>query len=534
MPRRFHWVISFLILLLGSLLSSHSAWAGAPAWTMKADHDIDFLKLTPLGNLVISTDKDLSALDPSTGVPQWKREDIRDLRLVALDLIPNTPLAIVHRNEDDLDLMDLNTGRTLWDSRALGLRSTHGQFEVPGRRMLVIYGTSKKKSKKVFMAVDEATGEHKWTQMADDWFDKEPELFNVPGSEDSYARQSLDGNQGPVFDAGHGMILCVTSEGLIDVDLDTGRRLWRTELDMDAPPATRRGFCPMLLSDGVVYVPYEKRLVAVRASDGKVLWDDPPKFKSQVAQMEMTPRGLLVRGVPAHDKDGNEDGKPFLVLLDPATGERAWKKPFKDLEKATSFVVKDDQVFVAVDDELVRVSLSTGKASTLSKYDFDGGESPAILELRTAGLLLESSQNLQMFDFGGKLAWKVYHKAPGSSLFSKVAGTALAVVRTAASSAYQYAKWQAYGDIPSVWIAGSPALSRRFKASLQEPGSTYMLTDVHEGEDSGPGLVRVNRDTGAVESQVILDEKHPVYELDDVNNLLFFKKSDQEVACFKM
>src|SRR5206468_474423 len=72
------------------------------------------------------------------------------------------------------------------------------------------------------------------------------------------------------------------------------------------------------------------------------------------AARDRHPRG------PTPDAKGKPDGKPFIDLLDAKTGVSLWKKPFRDLEEATTFAIQGDHLYIAADGELHGVNLADG------------------------------------------------------------------------------------------------------------------------------------------------------------------------------
>ena len=74
--------------------------------------------------------------------------------------------------------------------------------------------------------------------------------------------------------------------------------------------------------------------------------------------------------------------------------------------------------------------------------------------------------------------------------------------------------------------AGFKAMGKRFKASKQADGFVTMLTQL----DKGVGVVKVNKDSGKTENEVVFDEKEPVYELDELGSMLYFKSGKSELS----
>src|SRR6266481_1421724 len=58
-------------------------------------------------------------------------------------------------------------------------------------------------------------------------------------------------------------------QGPIKVNVRSGERLWTTSRRLGTPPALSHGYPAPLLSDGVVYVSFERRLDAFSVTDGR-------------------------------------------------------------------------------------------------------------------------------------------------------------------------------------------------------------------------------------------------------------------------
>jgi hypothetical protein len=50
---------------------------------------------------------------------------------------------------------------------------------------------------------------------------------------------------------------------------------------------------------------------------------------------------------------------------------------------------------------------------------------------------------------------------------------------------------------------------------------------------TGVGVVKVNKDSGKTENEVSFKEKEPVYEIDDLGGMLYYKSGKKELSGFK-
>ncbi len=230
-----------------------------------------------------------------------------------------------------------------------------------------------------------------------------------------------------------------------------------------------------------------------------------------------------------------------MNLLDLETGQKVWKKDFKKLKKATNYIVKDDKALVYSDKKIYSINLSDGKYEEIAKkIKFKGSETPNSLVLREDGLFLQSSQNLMLLDFNGEQKFHNHFKAPGSSMFAKIASTAaiMAVNAMSVASAQSRAQTNAYnnggrGSAEYSLINKNPYISKRFTASKDAANFTYILTEIKNEDEKGPGIVKVNKITGEKEKGIVLGEKEPVYEIDEIDGKIFFKSDKKQIQCFK-
>lgn len=513
-------------------LAAPSVHAAEPVWSYKAG-EIQFQKVSSLGSLLVSHSKGLTALDPATGKVLWDRADLAKFKECNYDEIENTPYALLDGKQ--FEVIDLETGKLKWDSSKLPFKNSQGQFQVAHKRMLVVFGTVKAGQKPTLVGLDTETGEMKWQQ--DKLFDKFLLLHEVKGSGKLFKRLAVAGNQPPAFPDDDSMVLWVTEDGPVCIDLATGAKKWTCAgLKGKTPAALAYGFCPMWAKDGVVYVPYEKSLQAIDAKTGALLWTKEKDFRGRPVQMGMAGAGLVVRGAPYLKDDGKPAGKPFIDCLNPKTGESVWAKPFKDLDDATSFDMKGDHLYICADNEMHKVSLSSGADEVIAKFKFKEGEVPSDLELLDdGGMLLTSNQTILRLDASGKEAVRAYFEAPSTSGWAKLGAGLLVAATNAMAAGDAYYRAQRTGMDQTYYVNSNPLLGKRFRASTLSATSLYILTMV-----PGPngkkvsGIARVGRLDGKVISTAALNEKTPVYEIDEVENMLYFIENDDIVEAYKM
>ncbi|MES2455989.1 MAG: PQQ-binding-like beta-propeller repeat protein [Bacteroidota bacterium] len=225
-----------------------------------------------------------------------------------------------------------------------------------------------------------------------------------------------------------------------------------------------------------------------------------------------------------------------LNIQDINTGKDVWPKSLS-YKSGGLGVDKGNLTYFYADNQLYVMDNTAGTYKALSKsLKFGGDESANAIEMREKGILISSAQNMALIDWDGNLVYHVYQKAPGTSIANKIMNiTAIAVsAGNSASHGFQaglsgpnttsYNSNMAASDRWS--NLGSAAFSdmkRRFSASQDALNYKVILTSVDNGEESGYGLVRVNKDNGKIEGKVVLKDKKPDYIADDTDNLVFYK-----------
>jgi len=519
-------------------LACGAARAGEDAlWTREFDRAVEWQKLSDAGYLVVGTKEALFGLDPATGETVWQLDQFKKMPEDFLEMLPGTQFGVITYKGGLLGfgtttyLVDMIDGRILWDTSGIELANCSGQFFMPSLGGLLLFGVNKGGAP-VACLVELASGRRLWEQ--EKFFGKAvPPMFSI--SDEKKLRMAVMGNQEPLPLPGGDFLELTSAAGLRRVRGADGAIVWTSPLKIKTVPAPRSGYAPLTLSaDGAtVYVPHERFLHAVRVADGALLWEKPEKLRGGVQQIEVTPAGVVCKGGWA---GGIKKPKDFITVLDPATGVERWKKPFKDLDNATTFAVREGRIVLYADRTLFSIGIADGDVRELAdKIKLGDGELPTALELRDEGYLLRGSQNLLLFDFDGREVYHAYHKAPQASLLAKVASTAAIMAVNAASAANAYSQAQATGrDQRYSLITSNPVMGERFKETVNSRHYVYMLAVVGGGTHrSGAGVVRVDKRTGAEAGSIVLGTKEPNYELDEIGGRLFFMPDDKVIRCYR-
>src|SRR6058998_3011688 len=293
------------------------------------------------------------------------------------------------------------------------------------------------------------------------------------------------------------------------------------------------------------------------------------KIKGQLAYAELLPGAAGLLYISRPDASTNAE----VSVIDLASGEPKFKdaiesgKPLSSGDYNTAryslhHAVEGTTlyVFASHDHKLYAVDRTAGTFQALGgEIKLQGGEDPVDMELRPAGLVLISPQNLVLVARDGQVKQQVYYPAP------QLPGLLRALYRInavraglygAAASAYGDAFAQASrnatdttarhitGQLATAYSSGGAQLtgyshqaaalaSKRFRASLTVPGSVFMLTRAPEG--NGNVLLQIDKDSGQPRARVDLGkEREPVYAVDDVAGMLFLRTAPGTLVGYRL
>jgi len=281
------------------------------------------------------------------------------------------------------------------------------------------------------------------------------------------------------------------------------------------------------------------------------------KIKGQLDYAELTPAGLLY----ISRSDAATNGE--VNVIDLTSGEPKYKDAIEGTKSAALLHAIDGRtlyVFASKDHRLYTVDRQDGTYRALGgEITLQGNEDPTALEVRPAGLVLLSSQNLVIVGRDGQIKQQVYNPAP------QLPGLLRALYRInsvraglygAAASAYGDAFAQASrnatdttakritGQLAAAYSQGGTQLqgyssqagslaSKRFKASLATPGSVFVLTKSPDG--NGNVLLQIDKDTAQPRSRVDLGkQREPVYAVDDIAGMLFLQTTSGTLVGYRL
>jgi len=281
------------------------------------------------------------------------------------------------------------------------------------------------------------------------------------------------------------------------------------------------------------------------------------KIKGQLDYAELVPAGLLY----ISRSDASTNGE--VNVIDLASGEPKYKDAIEGGKSSVLLYATEGStlyVYANKDRHLYAVNRQDGAYRALGgEIKLQGNEDPTALEVRTAGLVLTSPQNMVIAGRDGQIKQQVYNPAP------QLPGLLRALYRINSVRAGLYgAAASAYGDafaqasrnatdttakritsqLATAYSQGGAQLSgysqqagalasKRFKASLATPSSVFVLTKSPDG--NGNVLLQIDKDSGQPRSRVDLGkQREPVYAVDDISGMLFLQTTSGTLTGYRL
>lgn len=318
------------------------------------------------------------------------------------------------------------------------------------------------------------------------------------------------------------------------LDINTGEDLW------DKSPKTKGLVSHFYVEDDGILFGVQSGGINKMSFDGVPQWKKPLKTGANIQLIARVSKGVIY--ISESDAD----------MIDMNTGESVFGKPikYKQSEVVSSAYDKTrDRFLLSCNDGLYTINGNDGTYELINdKLNFEGKEVPNNVEVRQNSILLSSDQNLTWLDFDGKEINHVYHRAPGKSAAGimlmatmSLASTTVAVSHSAKAgfmkgagvpsynSTVQYHEGQA-DNWANLADQGFQEMAKRFKSSKATENAAFILTKI----DDGVGLVKVDKDTGETVKEILVNDKKPMYEVDDIAGFLYFKSKNNTISAYNL
>lgn len=196
----------------------------------------------------------------------------------------------------------------------------------------------------------------------------------------------------------------------------------------------------------------------------------------------------------------------------------------------TAYDTKNEKLVVSTGTELYFIK-TDGSSQKITDLKFKEEETPNKIEFRELGILVSAAQNNMLVSYEGKILYESYYKAPGQSIAAKIAlGAVTAALAT--QSVGQNMAGNTKDANQSAGAAGgmNNEMNKKFKATAGTKDHLFILTKLEDGI----GLVKLNKDTGKKEAELVLKDKKPLYKVDDNYGVLYYKKDDKLIVGFDL
>ncbi len=552
--------LAVVLALCGSIA------ANAQLWKHEAADDVKWMHVSFAGNFLYGTDAGIYSLDPATGNPVWKRDDLKKIPETNVEEIEGTPVMLVSVTTGVVQVqakvvaIDLLSGETLWETEKV-----KGQMAavVPVYKkdmVVIVTAGAGGKGALELVAVNLASGKVLWESAIEDKAD----LYMAEKTSKFFPKFDLHGHAPPAVDDD---AIYFAYAGIHKVDLATGKVVWKLAYDVTEKAFARTNAQP-IISDSLVITSAKGVLRAFDKQTGTLKWTSAD-YGTGVPQME------LVDGVIYGRMGGvfQQPGGPFVsrkpigvVALDATSGQLKWRFDGAQESVTNMLVLPESKTLLVADAKnLIGLALDANGnkvkeafklplefkakqsgAAKVAKIGFGALRGGAIGAIRASGgppaepplalvrrengtVVIRGTQNLLAFDPAGKeIAWAARIDPPGLSTFNKIA--------TIATYAMVYASYTAqaastyYGTSENDWAnanrrqtaeAWDKAMSKRYHKTTNTADYVYMLSDVKTDAGKGPGIVGIDLSSGEQERMVYFGDREPEYVADDIDGLVF-------------
>ena len=292
---------------------------------------------------------------------------------------------------------------------------------------------------------------------------------------------------------------------------------------------------------------------------GLMKFEKYAKLKGDLRKTELVDKGMLYvtsREVNILDLTNGENifqksveaSKP----VDPSKYDPAKHGlPIDEKENMLYIYSSKVNILYAIDKKAATLKALTGK------IEFEGKEEPSHVELVDDGILLSSDQNIMKLDMDGKQIYHSYFPAPklpglmralhaanavraayisaGAAMYSAAFADVAAQSDDAVTQEIAGGLSEGYGELTkqgaAVTAQSTEMVFKRFKASAQNPGFVFILT---EPSKKRYFLYQVSKADGQMKEEIDLaKDKEPSYEVDQVYSYVYYRKGDNEIVCYQ-
>jgi outer membrane protein assembly factor BamB len=370
----------------------------------------------------------------------------------------------------------------------------------------------------------------------------------------------IKGGLNDVIPDDRGLILSGRTTGkgkILLCDFKTGAGLWGKkgkgiEIEggivnhdwTDAGLVLTTGYDSAWTSKGEVF-----NLTLIDVKNGVLRFEEPLRLRGKIVSTQVVPAGLLYTTTSEAD------------ILDLSTGRPRLDGAVRSDESLVAVAGgKRLYTYGAKSGLLHLIDVANGTVTPLSRTPvrLEEDEAPLAIEAGADRITVLSSQNVIAWGLDGTLQFQAYHPSPRLPVMMRAllraeqvrmgmaavaAGAASATFATAstqtapgsmdramtATLATGYAQAGAQAAVLSARYG--EAARTRFKASTVAPDFVFMMVKTDRGSY---GLAKVDKATGRILAVIDLGrDKEPIYEVDAVSNLIFYRPSPGTVVGYR-
>lgn len=523
-------LMSMLAIFL--IVGSSQAQNKFEKWNITFDKEINWIKMSDSGILLVGADDGLYGLDPESGETKWSFKKLKKVTEDMIEVVEGTDYIIGYRKGI------MNVGKIMIINSATG----ELKYDVYERyKILAGKGATPIYQNKSFLLMDDVrainidaeSGEINWEVKDFLGKNRRAQVFRLNADNKGVA-VSIKGNQPFMFDSPSTFIAHLQAGHFAKYDLNTGKQIWDfdfkgNKIKLGKEPqvsAPRLGYAFMQLDqkNKRVYLPVGNSLLAVNSENGSFVWMAQKKsLPGKVISMQKVEEGILVMF------QGKKTG---INIIDYNTGEPKWEKSIS-VKTAGPLVFSEGKVYALDGKSIVKIDATNGTTELITKkgMQLGGKESPNDIMSYQEKLIVTSAQNVMGFNKDGGIAFQTYLKANQESGLAKFGKIVTSIALTAMSYASAYSRAASTGSDQSynVYSFGT----KRFANSKDRFWYKYISTKVTEGDEKGFGVARVDKRTGKVVKQIVIGERELTYEIDEIDHLLYAKKGKKDIVCYE-
>ncbi len=295
-----------LLFVILAIFYQYSTAQVHQSWNADLGGQILWQEVTPLGNLIVSTEKSLQGLDPETGKYLWSLGEFGGLSRENYQNLLNSPLFSITKGEF-FYMINPFTGDVVFDSKKVGINDLKYQDVLFKTNGVLIAGEKAGTKDPVLLMVDLTSGNVLWTK--DEKFgsivavnELSNDMFLLVTLFHNYKIESKTGNvvwqnatskeTAQLENMGTlGTLMKNMAESMAE-DMEIEMRFYRHHEKDIFILATQDERSSSFSSSDVVY--YENSYYAYNISDGSMLWNDPITVNGLIGEVIFSGDNIII------------------------------------------------------------------------------------------------------------------------------------------------------------------------------------------------------------------------------------------------